>query len=50
MTAVKKTQTRSKRTLSANRRTKNTRKHSKRIRFAKPDDAPGGPTDGTSAK
>lgn len=52
MTAVKKLQgsTRTKRTPSAGRRTKNTRKHSKRIRFAPTTDGPGSPTDGTGAK
>jgi len=49
MTAVKKIQTRSKRTTAA-RRTKNTRKPGKQIRFAKPADGPGNPTDGTGSK
>ncbi|HYV47053.1 MAG TPA: hypothetical protein VFA20_19480 [Myxococcaceae bacterium] len=50
MTAVKKIQTRSKRTLSTSRRTKNTRKGGKQIRFAKPTDGPGDPTDNTTRK
>ena len=51
MTAVKKTQgTRSKRTPSAGQRIKNTRKHSKRVRFAKPTDGPGSPGDNTGSK
>jgi hypothetical protein len=50
MTAVKKSQTRSKRTAAANRRTKSHRKHGKQVRFAKPSDGPGSPTDNTGAK
>jgi hypothetical protein len=50
MTAVKKIQSRSKRTLATSRRTKNTRKHGKQIRFARPTDAPGGPGDNNGAK
>jgi hypothetical protein len=50
MSAVKKIQQsgpRSKRTLAAGQRLKNTRKHSKRVRYARPTDGPGGPGDDT---
>jgi hypothetical protein len=50
MTAVKKIQSRSKRTTAQTRRTKTTRKHGKQIRFARPSDGPGGPTDTSGAK
>jgi hypothetical protein len=49
MTAVKKMQARSKRTISS-QRTKNTRKRSKQARFAKTSDGPGNPTDNTTQK
>ena len=50
MTAVKKIQNRTKRTVAANRRPKSLRKHGKQVRFAKPSEGPGNPTDGTGSK
>ena len=51
MTAVKKTQTKTKRDLKANRRTKSVRKSHKRISFQRTGDGgPGSPTDGTGSK
>jgi len=51
MTAVKKTQTKTKRDLKTNRRHKSVRKSHKRIAFQRTGDGgPGSPTDGTGSK